>query len=179
MRRPSPFGDLARPTPLFIVRCVSRPSERARKPSPPRSPSEAEKPLSWFSERLESRIVFGGFAGQQLVGVVGLRVETTAKLAHVGRLWGTYVAPHARRQGLAEALTRRVLDEARGVVEQIHLSVVASNEAAIRLYAAAGFKEYGVERRALKIGGRYYDEILMAWEIEPRKERVMTPSQNP
>jgi RimJ/RimL family protein N-acetyltransferase len=27
---------------------------------------------------------------------------------------------------------------------------------------AAGFKEYGLERHALKVGGQYYDEILMA-----------------
>jgi RimJ/RimL family protein N-acetyltransferase len=130
---------------------------------------EAEKPLSWFSERLAGRIVFGGFAGAELVGVAGLRVETTAKLAHIGHLWGLFVAAKARREGLADALTRRVLDEARGVVEQVHLAVVSSNEAAIRLYTAAGFKEYGLERRALKVDGRYHDEILMAREVEPRR----------
>ena len=54
---------------------------------------EARRPLSWFSERLQSRTVFGGFAGEELCGVAGLSVETTAKLAHVGFLWGMFVAP--------------------------------------------------------------------------------------
>ncbi|WP_027555255.1 hypothetical protein [Bradyrhizobium sp. Cp5.3] len=39
--------------------------------------------------------------------------------------------------------------------------LVASNAAAHRLYRAAGFKEYGFERRALKAGSKYYDELLM------------------
>jgi RimJ/RimL family protein N-acetyltransferase len=34
-----------------------------------------------------------------------------------------------------------------------------------RLYASLGFVEYGIERKALKHNGRYYDEILMAKEL--------------
>jgi RimJ/RimL family protein N-acetyltransferase len=45
------------------------------------------------------------------------------------------------------------------------LTVVASNAAACRLYRAAGFEQYGLERRALKIGDTYYDEALMALSL--------------
>jgi hypothetical protein len=38
----------------------------------------------------------------------------------------------------------------------------SNNEAARRLYAGLGFVEYGIEKNALKDGGRYYDEVLMA-----------------
>jgi RimJ/RimL family protein N-acetyltransferase len=48
--------------------------------------------------------------------------------------------------------------------------VVTSNVAACRLYRAAGFKEYGLERRALKVGSEYYDEMLMALQLSPRPE---------
>ena len=41
------------------------------------------------------------------------------------------------------------------------LTVVSENEAARRLYRTLGFIEYGLERRALKQNGRYYDEVLM------------------
>jgi RimJ/RimL family protein N-acetyltransferase len=106
---------------------------------------------------------YGGFLeGDRLAGLAGLRVESAAKLAHIGFLWGMFVAPEAPRRGLGKALTRRIIDGAEGVVEQIHLSVVSSNQAAIQLYAATGFKQYGLERRALKVDGRYHDEILMA-----------------
>jgi ribosomal protein S18 acetylase RimI-like enzyme len=123
---------------------------------------EAQRPLAWFSERLQSSTVYGGFlASGRLVGVAGLRVESAAKLAHIGFLWGMFVAPEARRRGLGRALLRRIVEQARGAVEQIHLSVVSSNQAAVQFYVAAGFKQYGLERRALKVDSRYFDEILM------------------
>lgn len=71
-------------------------------------------------------------------------------------------AAGARGAGLGEALVARVLEHARGVVEEVRLSVVASNAAAVRLYEAAGFERYGLERRALKVAGRHHDEALMA-----------------
>jgi len=73
-----------------------------------------------------------------------------------------YVRPEARRTGLGAALVKRVVEYARTLVEELCLTVVASNTAACRLYSAAGFKEYGLERRALKVGSEYYDELLMA-----------------
>jgi RimJ/RimL family protein N-acetyltransferase len=127
---------------------------------------EATRSLAWFEERLQSRIVYGAFlGGDALTGVGGLRVESAAKLAHIGILWGMFVKPEARRHGVGTALVRRLIHEAGGVVEQVHLSVVASNEAAVQLYIAAGFKQYGLERRALKVGDQYCDEILMALSL--------------
>ena len=52
-------------------------------------------------------------------------------------------------------------NHARGRVEMVQLTVVSENEGARRLYGALGFVEYGYEKRALKQGGRYYDEVLM------------------
>ena len=46
-------------------------------------------------------------------------------------------------------------------VEQVVLSVTASNAAAVRLYEGAGFQRYGLLPRALKIGERYHDKALM------------------
>ena len=55
-----------------------------------------------------------------------------------------------------------VIEAAADTVEELRLTVVASNATAVRLYARCGFREYGVEPRALKIGDRYHDEVLMA-----------------
>jgi RimJ/RimL family protein N-acetyltransferase len=73
-----------------------------------------------------------------------------------------YVRREARGTGLAATLVREVIEHAATLVEDLCLTVVASNAAALRLYGAAGFREYGLERRALKIGSEYYDEVLMA-----------------
>jgi RimJ/RimL family protein N-acetyltransferase len=128
---------------------------------------ESAKPLSWFIERLEGNIVIAGCGDTfQLLGVAALGIQQASKLQHKGVLWGMYVRPVARGTGLAAALVERMLVEARGIVEDVQLTVVTSNEAAVRLYARYGFKEYGVERRALKVGSRYYDELLMARAVK-------------
>jgi RimJ/RimL family protein N-acetyltransferase len=46
-------------------------------------------------------------------------------------------------------------------VEDLTLSVASHNEPAIGLYRRFGFTEYGHDRRALKVGGDYVDELLM------------------
>lgn len=52
-----------------------------------------------------------------------------------------------------------------GEVEEVRLAVVASNTAAVRLYARLGFRRYGLEPRALRVGDRYHDELLMALRL--------------
>jgi hypothetical protein len=42
------------------------------------------------------------------------------------------------------------------------------NEQARRLYARLGFLEYGLEKNALKQGGRYYDEVTYGERLSGR-----------
>ena len=124
---------------------------------------EHGRPLSWFEQRLADGLVLGAWSGDaDLVGIMGLHVPESPKLSHKGMLWGVYVRPRARGTGLAGELLGRTLALAEGMVEEVLLTVQASNAAALNLYRRAGFTEYGLERRALKIDGRYYDEVLMA-----------------
>lgn len=123
---------------------------------------EALHPLSWFEGRLASSAVFGAFEGEALLGVAGLGVQGSAKQAHKGFLWGMYVRPEARGGGIGAALVEAVLAHARGRVERVDLRVVTVNETARRLYERHGFTAYGTERHALKLGDRYYDEVMMA-----------------
>lgn len=133
--------------------------------------SDAEQPASWWTERLETSAVFGGWVdASPLVGVVRFTAEDAAKLRHKGLLSGLYVRPQARRAGLAAALVREVIAHARPRVEQLCLTVVTGNGAARRLYEAAGFAEYGIEPRSLKVGDHYYDEALMVLPLTPRPE---------
>jgi len=135
---------------------------------------EANKPICWWAERLQANVIFGGWVDDSpIAGVAGLRVQDAVKLRHKGVLWGMYVRPEARGTGLAPALVQRVVEHGRTVVEELCLTVVASNTAACRLYRAAGFKPYGLEQRALKVGGEYYDEVLMALLLSPRPELAL------
>ena len=128
---------------------------------------ESRQPLAWFAGRLERNVIFGGGpAGtSDMMGLVGFYVMDSAKQRHKGVLWGMFVQPEARKTGLAPSLVARVLEHAMQTVEEVRLTVVATNTAAIRLYERSGFMQYGFERRALKMGVDYHDEVLMALSL--------------
>lgn len=113
---------------------------------------------------VEGGAMFGAFSEGRLVGVVGLARSPRAKRRHRAGIRSVYVAPEARGRGVAAALLAAAIRRARawGDVEVLDLSVGVDNGAARRLYAGFGFETYGVERRALKVDGRYVDEALMA-----------------
>ncbi|HEY0703701.1 MAG TPA: GNAT family N-acetyltransferase [Candidatus Acidoferrales bacterium] len=126
---------------------------------------EYPQTLDWFADRLRSSDMFGAFRGAELMGIAGLLVGKGLKEKHKGLLVSMFVRGAARKMGLGRRLAEAVMEHARARVELIQLSVVSENEAAIRLYQDLGFVEYGREKKALKQGGRYYDEIWMARDL--------------
>ena len=116
------------------------------------------------------RVFLGLFTGTELVGMVGVGREQGLKERHIAFIRSMYVAPHARSQGAGRQLLAAALQQARSWpgVEQVTLSVTASNKAAVRLYEAAGFMEVGRMPRALKMGPNYYDELIMLRADESR-----------
>jgi len=128
---------------------------------------EATHPLTWFEDRLDRNVIFGGEQAEatSLRGIVGFYVPDGAKQRHKGVLWGMFIQPEARGTGLGSLLVGQVLEYARQTVEEICLTVVATNAVAIRLYERVGFERYGLEKRALKIGHDYHDEVLMALSV--------------
>jgi ribosomal protein S18 acetylase RimI-like enzyme len=106
---------------------------------------------------------FAAFDGATAVGTAGFYILGGPKMSHRGVLWGMYVSPTHRGQGIGRRLIGSVIDHARGRVEQIHLQVVTTNTAAYDLYRSMGFVAYGVEPRALRHAGRDYDEAMMVF----------------
>lgn len=109
------------------------------------------------------RGVFGAFEGTSLIGLVALGRENMRKLEHKALIWGMYVAPIARGNGVGRALLLEALALARSVpaIRQVNLCVNASNTAAIHLYSSVGFKTFGREPGAMLIDGELHDEIHM------------------
>ena len=106
--------------------------------------------------------VLGAFDGE-LVGITGFARQDSLKGCHKGTIWGVYVVPSARGRGIARVMMEEALRRCRAVegLEEVMLAVVTTNETARGLYKSLGFETYGVEPRALKIEGRYYDDELM------------------
>lgn len=125
-------------------------------------------PLSWWLGRLQegadvAERVLGVIRGAELVGVAGLSIETRERTRHKATLFGMYVAPAARGQGLARALVQGALALARATagVELVQLTVSASNTAALALYTGCGFTVFGTEPMAVKLGSGYIDKVHM------------------
>jgi len=128
---------------------------------------EAAADNAFFATRLAGNAIFGGSlpGAPQLGGIMALAIPSSPKSRHKALLWGVYLRPEARRSGLAAALLEAVLNHARGQAEEVRLAVTAGNTAARRLYLRAGFTDWGMEPRAVKIGGTYYDEHQMVLRL--------------
>lgn len=128
---------------------------------------ESDHSLEEVAARLGRQTVFGAFLEGALVGVAGFAREPLVKKRHKGILWGVYVRAPVRGRGLARALISRVVEHAREHVVQLHVTVVATNHAARRLYRELGFAPYGLEPQALACAGEYVDQQLMVLMLTP------------
>ncbi|WP_312095885.1 GNAT family N-acetyltransferase [Niallia sp.] len=126
---------------------------------------EKNYPISRTQNRLEdlSAYVFGAFAENNLIGVLTLMSDTKQKMSHRSHLYAAYVTPLYRGKGIGKQLVQTAIEKARDLqeIEQLYLEVVTDNISAKKLYQSFGFETYGIDRKALKITGKYYDEELM------------------
>lgn len=110
----------------------------------------AGRPLSDFADRLEGGAIFGAFVGTLLVGSTALDADGPAQ----GSLTSVYVRASYRGRGIARQLLKAATNSARQQgMTRLVLSVAEGNEAACRVYLAAGFHNVGVEPRALARNG--------------------------
>lgn len=126
---------------------------------------EAGQDLAAFAARLEAGAIFGGFVDGALCGLAGLEIPEARNKRHKGTLFGVYVCPDRRREGLGLALVTAVIEHARGLVEQLHAAVVTTAHPARALYHKLGFEPYGLEPRALKVGQECFDQELLVLRL--------------
>jgi RimJ/RimL family protein N-acetyltransferase len=111
--------------------------------------------------------MFGGFCKATLVGTAGLLRHSRVKSRHRGVLFAMYVDAAHRGSGLAGRLVAAVIGRARDDgVSMLTLTVTIGNAGAQRLYERFGFRTYGVEPRALRIGDTFHDDALMALRLD-------------
>ena len=107
-------------------------------------------------------VVLGAY-NPELIGMLGLHRASQKKAAHKVNLWGMFVLPTCRGQGVAERLLDAAIRHARTLdgVRSVHLSVSESAVAARRLYEKTGFETWGVEPDAIRFEGRSDSERHM------------------
>jgi len=103
-------------------------------------------------------IVVGAFS-QHLVGFVGLKVSQRGKARHLATMWGLFVKPAFRGQGVGDALMTELLAQAKQIaaVEQVRVMVPADSKHAIALFERSGYSTYGCELRGRKTEAGYHD----------------------
>ncbi|MEO9057535.1 MAG: GNAT family N-acetyltransferase [Ktedonobacteraceae bacterium] len=114
-------------------------------------------------------VTFGAFdtSAGTLVGIAGFHREEQIKRQHKGVIWGMYVPQELRGKGIGKALLQAAIAYAKTLpgVEQINLNVVLINKEARQLFLSQGFETYGLERHALKLHDRYFDQEHMALRL--------------
>ena len=118
------------------------------------------------------RVFLGLFTGTELVGMVGVGREQGLKERHIAFIRSMYVAPQARGQGAGQQLLAAALQQAWSWegVEQVTLSVTASNDAAKSPEAlnVPGFDFHGLQgkpkRYSVHVNGPWC--ITFEWQGE-------------
>ncbi|MGI8510050.1 MAG: GNAT family N-acetyltransferase [Gemmatimonadaceae bacterium] len=140
-------------------------------------------PLEVVAERLRparapaGRAVVGAFLDGTLVGFAGCMQSAKRKARHKAEVWGTYVAPEARGQGVGHRLLEALIDEVRtwNGVERLTLSVVERADAVRRLYAALGFEVFGREPDAFRQGAARDVALHLSLALDPMSGRTVSP----
>ncbi|ULO09554.1 GNAT family N-acetyltransferase [Paenibacillus sp. 19GGS1-52] len=102
----------------------------------------------------KDKFVLGAFdSNGSLVGIVTFMRENSQETVHKGNVYGMYVAPEVRGQGLGKSLMLELLTKARDCegLEQINLTVVSNNDSAKKLYKSVGFEVYSMEGNVLNL----------------------------
>lgn len=116
----------------------------------------------------------GGFAlaafaeGGSISGMVAVGRSSFEKMRHRGHVWGVYVDPSTRGQGIATKLFEGIIARASsspGLV-QLDIEVVTENTGAFDLYKKIGFVVVGEQPRAIKVNGKYFDEHLLVRHLD-------------
>lgn len=111
----------------------------------------------------DDQFVVGAWVDGRLVGMAGFFRERGPRVRHKGRVWGVYVTMEQRGRGVGKQMMQAVIERASAIkeIEQVLLSVAATQEAAVHLYRTLGFVPFGREPRALNVGGRFIDEAYL------------------
>jgi ribosomal protein S18 acetylase RimI-like enzyme len=127
----------------------------------------AAEPESWWLKRIADpsglKVAFGAFVGSSLVGTVALEFSSKPKTKHKALLIGMYVSAESRRCGAGKALLQAAIQhaQARAGTLVLALTVTEGNNAAVKLYQAAGFEAFGTEPMAIRTSSGFTSKIHM------------------
>jgi ribosomal protein S18 acetylase RimI-like enzyme len=128
------------------------------------SPDEENFTDEHWQEKLKEPNDFKIFAEDngKLVAKMEVEWDMRKKIKHNAEIYGVYINPEYRGQGLGKLL----MDEVEKVAKEhgitrLWLDVVVTQEAAMKLYRTSGFREIGRTEKSIQVDNTYYDKLLM------------------
>jgi RimJ/RimL family protein N-acetyltransferase len=107
--------------------------------------------------------IFGAFADDRLIGIVGFIRAARTKARHCGEVVSMYVTADFHGRKVGENILRELVKAAFELagIESIELKVIGNNSAAIKLYEKIGFETFGIRKNGFKANDRYWDQQFM------------------
>ena len=129
---------------------------------------EKARPLEEVASRLapqDHRWVLAAVAANTVVGMVGFVRQERPKIQHKAFIWGMYVSPEYRSQGLGRKLMNETISRAKKLpgLKRVDLSVMTENKEAKELYESLGFETWGVEPSSIVVDNQPRDESHMTY----------------
>ena len=108
--------------------------------------------------------LYGAFSQGILIGISGFIHQKRIKAGHRGDLVQVYVDPSFSGQGIGSRLIELTIAKAFDniFINQVLLSVVRSNDRAIKLYQKFGFVKYGVVENYFRMANRSWAQVFTA-----------------
>jgi ribosomal protein S18 acetylase RimI-like enzyme len=133
-----------------------------------------EETAARIGSDLVNSFIVGAFMDGELIGTAGFDRGSGNKNRHKGYVRRCFVTERARGAGIGRMLMTALLERVVTIdgIEQVVVSVTTTKVAALKLYQSLGFKSFGFERRALKIGEGYFDTehmVLNLADSEPKR----------
>lgn len=120
-------------------------------------------------EELDSTndFILGAFEDETLIGMIGFFRPSKPMLGQKGHIWGAFLLPEWRSQGVGGKLLDELIRRAERIpgLHQLQLTCINRNKNVISLYRSRGFRIFATEQSAVRIGNYYYDELYMNLEL--------------
>ncbi|MCX7997022.1 MAG: GNAT family N-acetyltransferase [Patescibacteria group bacterium] len=131
--------------------------------------TQAKVPDEIWRERLEevlretTAVMVFAQVDNQLVGMIGAYYEENPKFSHIATIWGVYVKPEFRKQGIATDLANELIEKIKRnpAIKKIKNYSVTTGQMAVTVYKNHGFEIVGISKEELKTAEGFKDVYIM------------------
>jgi ribosomal protein S18 acetylase RimI-like enzyme len=114
-----------------------------------------------WKKRMNSALF--ALSDDKLVGTITYVFSNRVKSKHIARIFGVYVDPDHRGQGIGKKMLQNALDliQKNKHIVKVQLMVTKDQDVPARLYKDMGFVVVGQMKKEIKVGEQFYDTLIM------------------